>query len=149
MWLEQSVYGESKSEQGGREANSRKALQALEKVWSSSLRETLDGFGREGRGLCLDRLSSDINSRDLFLLHVPHPRMDVSCGSPLCPSILEPRLNNHVPRQTGRGKSKRDGVTSAGNWPKSLRSHQITHQVTSPSLWMTSGYALFLLKISA
>lgn len=104
MWLEQSVYGESKSEQGGREANSQKALQALKKVWSSSLRETLDGFGREGRGLCLDRLSSDINSRDLFLLHVPHPRMDVSCGSPLCPSILEPRLNNHAPRQTGRAR---------------------------------------------
>ena len=33
VWLEQSVYGESKSEQRGRQAKSRKALQALERAY--------------------------------------------------------------------------------------------------------------------
>ena len=46
--------------------------QALKRVWSSILQQALDGFGREGRGLYLDRLSCDINFKDLFQIGRAH-----------------------------------------------------------------------------
>lgn len=72
VWLDQSSY-RNQSREVETLNQGRPYRQALKRVWSSILQEALDGFGREGRGLYLDRLSCDINFKDLFLVHIAHP----------------------------------------------------------------------------
>lgn len=56
--------------------------------------------------------------------------------------VLPFRYHAEQPCPKAGRKSKKDGFTSAENWPRSLHWHQITPQVT-----MTSGCVLFLLRI--
>lgn len=83
-----------------RRLNHGKLCRLLKKYLLSFCREHWVVSGGESReSLSLGRLNSDMNSRDLLLVHVPLPWIQASCSSTPCPFILGPMLKGKIPRQ--------------------------------------------------